>query len=85
MTKKLPKHLRSVAPVVLARMTTGFARFRYGFADPGERIADMVFIGNFARRKDAEAAALSYGSAHINSYLFGALLRGWTVWRKVDL
>ena len=81
-----PKHLRSLDPASLAALRTGFSRFRFGFASPGEILTSrhngnrFEFIGNFSRMKDANAAAATHG-AKVNPYLFGRLARGWSVYR----
>lgn len=81
MKKRLPKHLRALTSEALTRMQTGFARFRYGFAEPGERIFNAIYVGNFSKKKDADAAAKEHPFPRINAYLNGALARGWSVWR----
>ena len=77
----MPKHLRDMDNETRAALQTGYNRFRLGFADPGERLAGAVFVGNYRRKKDAVAARDDCGG-HLNPYLHGKLLRGWAVWKK---
>lgn len=67
-----------------SRLTTGFNRFRFGFAKPGEVFEGdgfrLVFVGDFGRKKDAHAAATD--GAQIHPYLNGNRKTGWAVWRK---
>ena len=67
-------------------LKVGFNRFRFGFAEPGETMQSLgslmviEMVGNFSRKKDAEAAAASSGGK-INPYLHGKLKRGWSVFK----
>jgi len=90
---KTPKHLAHLSADELAKLQTGLARFRFGFAEPGETLTNetcpsikpgytLHFIGNFARMKDAQTAvAATPGAARENGYLSGKLARGWSVWK----
>lgn len=81
-TVKQAKYLSHLTEEQFGRLTAGFNRFRFGFAEPGERLDNCEFVGNFAKRKDAHAAALGPGaSARINPYLSGRLKQGWAVWK----
>lgn len=85
--KKLPKHLIGMAPEELERLQKGFNRFRFGFAEVGEIFPvdtknSLVFLGNFNRKKDADA--LEADDVKINPYLYGKLVRGWAVWRRLN-
>jgi hypothetical protein len=83
MSNRLPKHLAELPADHLARLQTGFSRHTFGFATPGEvhplENGDTLrFVGNFARQKDALAAATQTGG-WVQGYLFGKLPRGWAV------
>lgn len=79
--KTLPKHLRGMDPESLRRLQSGFNRFRFGFAEPGEKLISphngntFTFVGNFLRKKDADATGVT-----VNPYLFGKFARGWSAW-----
>ena len=81
---KLPKHLREMDPENLAKLQTGFARFRFGFAEPGEIQNGAEFVGNFGRKKDAVTAREACDGT-MNPYLHGRLATGWSVWKKAPL
>ena len=56
---KTPKHLQDFSPENLARIKKGFNSFVFGFAAPGEVLeletGKLEFVGNFSKKKDAEA------------------------------
>jgi hypothetical protein len=83
---KKPKHLSMLTDAQFAGLQTGFDRFQFGFAEPGETWEGdgikLKFVGNFKRKKDAVGKVAELG-VKVNPYLNGKLKIGWVVWQTI--
>lgn len=80
-----PKHLSDESWAIISRPENKFQQFRLGFGETGETTqfgeATLKFIGNFPRKKDADA--LKSDSRKVFPYLCGKLKTGWAVIERV--
>lgn len=83
MTK--PKHLSDENWAIISRPGNQFQQFLFGFGENGQTIDHggviYKFVGNFARKKDADA--LKSETRKVHPYLYGKLKTGWAVIEKV--
>jgi len=83
MTK--PKHLSDESWEIISRPENKFQQFLFGLGEVGETVesrgAVFKFVGNFARKKDADA--IKSETRKVHPYLYGKLKTGWAVIERI--
>lgn len=80
-----PKHLSDESWAIISRPENKFQQFLFGFGEVGETVEShggiFKFVGNFQRKKDADA--LKSETRKVHPYLYGKLKTGWAVIEKI--